>query len=503
MADLVTLKLLPADFTCQVPRGTPLHDILYKYGIEFPCGGRGRCGGCRVKLLHGALPAAPGKDYRLAQADIDAGWRLCCKHSADSDLVLEVKQWESVVLVDNTPFAFTPSHGRGVAIDIGTTTLAAQLLDLETGHVLAVRTAKNPQGKYGADIMSRISYAVQDKGQLHLEQLIRQQLLAMIEQLLHDATASDEPLTRIALVGNTPMQHLFCGIDVSPLAHYPFEPRETGLRRFAPSQLGWHLPESATVVFLPNLGSFVGSDILAGVLATRLYESEQLTVFVDLGTNGEMVVGTRERLLCASTAAGPAFEAARISMGMQATTGAISEVSVHDRQVHCRVLGGGEARGICGSGLVDAAAAALELGFIDSSGRFVDGVAEFDLQPPVKLVQADLRELQLAKGAVAAGIRILLKQLGYRKEDVAQVYVAGAFGNYVRLSSARRIGLLDFPLERIKAVDNTALLGAKLALFMSDAELDALNAFSQRIGHVALHADPEFQDIYVDELFYP
>jgi uncharacterized 2Fe-2S/4Fe-4S cluster protein (DUF4445 family) len=494
---------MPADITCVIERGTPLHDVLYKYGIEFPCGGRGKCGGCKVKLLAGELPAIPGKDYKLTDADIAGGWRLCCKHRATSDLTLEVKQWESVILVDNTPFAFTPRTGHGIAIDIGTTTLAAQLLDLRTGHVLCVRTAKNPQGKHGADIMSRISYAVQDRGQTQLTQLIRQQLLAMIEQLIHDGDRAGVPLTRIVLVGNTPMQHLFCGVDVEPLAHVPFEPRENRLWRYSAADLGWHLPDNPDVVMLPNLGSFVGSDILAGVLATRIHETDPLTVFVDLGTNGEMVVGNRHRLLCASTAAGPAFEAARIAMGMQATTGAISEVSVEGGQIRCHVLGGGEARGICGSGLVDAAAAALDLGVVQPSGRFRDGMTELGLQDRVKLTQGDLRELQLAKGAVAAGIRILLKQLGHTADDVEQVYVAGAFGNYVRLSSARRIGLLQFPLPKIKAVGNTALLGAKLALFYDDAHLADLMALTHRIGHVALHADAEFQDIYVDEMFYP
>ncbi len=497
---MVQLKLLPADITCHVARGTPLHDVLYKYGMEFPCGGRGRCGGCRVKVLHGNLPAATGKDYRLPPEAIEAGWRLACKHSADADLVLEVQQWESVVLVDNSTFSFTPSEGLGVAVDLGTTTLAAQLLSLRTGHVLGVRTAKNPQGQHGADLMSRISFALEENGQTTLQELIRKKIGELVGEVVDGFAVED--VRRVAIVGNTAMQHLFCGLDVTPLSMYPFETPHMDLCRLTAGELGWPLPGDAVIDFLPNLGSFVGSDILAGVLATRIHESDKLSVFVDLGTNGEMVVGNRERLICASTAAGPAFEAARISMGMQATTGAISEVVAEDGKLRCKVLGGGEPRGICGSGLVDAAAAILDLGLVQDSGRFADGHTEIDLLGPVKLHQSDIRELQLAKGAIAAGIRILLKQIGATPDAVERLYVAGAFGNYVRLTSAQRIGLLKFPLDKIKPVGNTALLGAKLALFMPDEHHAELEALRQRIGHVSLSADPEFQDIFVDEMFF-
>ena len=224
------------------------------------------------------------------------------------------------------------------------------------------------------------------------------------------------------------------------------------------------MPGNPAVRFLPCLGSFVGSDILAGLLATSLHEHDDLAALIDLGTNGEIVVGNRQRLLCASTAAGPAFEGARISMGMRAATGAISEVHAQDGKLHCHVLGNGAPRGVCGSGLVDAAAAGLDLGWISPKGRLANGES-LTLAPPVALTQWDVRELQLAKGAIAAGLRILLEQWGAQAIELAQVYVAGAFGNYINYASARRIGLLDFPAEKIQPAGNTALLGAKLALF--------------------------------------
>jgi uncharacterized 2Fe-2S/4Fe-4S cluster protein (DUF4445 family) len=300
------------------------------------------------------------------------------------------------------------------------------------------------------------------------------------------------------------MHHLFSGLDVEPLSRFPFDPITPGLQCFSSDDLGRALPGNPIVVFLPCLGGFVGSDILAGILATGMHKAAPLQALIDLGTNGELVVGNRDRLLCASTAAGPAFEGARISMGMRAATGAVSEVCVHGDELRCHVIGAGPARGICGSGLVDAVAAGLELGRINPSGRLNRG-DEFVLVPPVALSQRDIRELQLAKGAVAAGLRILLKQWGATAKDLDKVYLAGAFGNYVNQASARRIGLLDVPCETICAAGNTALLGAKLALFNFNLNQPD-DLYSEILGitrHVSLNEVLSFQDIYAEEMLFP
>jgi uncharacterized 2Fe-2S/4Fe-4S cluster protein (DUF4445 family) len=238
------------------------------------------------------------------------------------------------------------------------------------------------------------------------------------------------------------------------------------------------------------------------LLATRLHEADRLAALIDLGTNGEIVVGNRERMLCASTAAGPAFEGARISMGMRAATGAISEVRAQDGKLHCHVLGKVSPRGICGSGLVDAVAASLELGWIKPSGRLADGESLL-LAEPVSLNQWDVRELQLAKGAIAAGLRILLEQWGATQDDVAQIYLAGAFGNYINHASARRIGLLDFPAEKVKPSGNTALLGAKLALFSLQEHHGAYPEILGKVRHVSLNEAQGFQETFVEEMGFP
>ena len=256
------------------------------------------------------------------------------------------------------------------------------------------------------------------------------------------------------------------------------------------------------MLFLPCLGSFVGSDILAGVLATRLRKSRQLAALIDLGTNGEILVGNHERMLCASTAAGPAFEGARISMGMRAATGAISEVRVWDGRLQCHVLGNVAPRGICGSGLVDAVAAGLELGWISPTGRLTRGDS-LALAGPVSLNQRDIRELQLAKGAIAAGLRILLEQWGATKADLSQVFLAGAFGNYINHASARRIGLLDFTADRVRPAGNTALLGAKLALFSLPEHDPVYAEMRAKVRHVSLNEDTRFQETFVEEMAFP
>ena len=514
-----TLRLSPADLRMEVPAGTRLQDVLFEQGVEFPCGGRGRCKGCRVNVLRGALNVTAEEKNLLTSAELDAGWRLACRHSIAGELELELAQWEMSVLSDNSTFAFQPREGLGVAIDLGTTTIAAQLLDLQSGNVLGVQTALNAQARHGGDIMSRVEFALRG-GQAEMQRLVREQLGNMVRQLLESCagiaagrdalprvptdrqvgpTKCVEELKRIAIVGNTVMHHLFCGVDVAPLAAHPFEPEQSGRVQLSPRDLGWEIPDDAVVEFLPCLGGFVGSDILAGIVATGLHRSRELMVLMDLGTNGEVVVGNRERILCTSTAAGPAFEGARISMGMRAATGAISQVQVEDNFLTCRVIGGGVPLGLCGSGLVDAVAAGLELEWIHPSGRMANRTV-MPLAGPVSLLAADVRELQLAKGAIAAGLRMLTAKLGASLEDLQQLHLAGAFGNYISRASAQRIGLLRVPLNRVVPAGNTALLGAKRALFEDATGWDAI---AKRVEHLSLNEDADFQDIYAEEMRFP
>lgn len=501
MRKFVQVTLAPSNQVIQVPFGSDLKDVLHEFGVEFPCGGKGRCGACRIKVVQGKLPLSQACASTLPKADTDAGWRFACRHIAEQDLTFELGQREALVLTEHGDFPIQVGEGSAVVVDLGTTTLVTQLLDLQSGQVLAVETALNPQAVHGTDLMTRVEFSLRETGRETLTRAIRNKLGEMIQKLIHNAPAGTPSPTRVLIAGNTAMHHFFCGIDTTSLAKPPFESQQLSMQTFDAQELGWQVPGNPSVVFLPCLGSFVGSDILAGILATRMHESEELIGLADLGTNGEIVIGNRHGIVCTSTAAGPAFEAGGIEMGMRASNGAIVEVMGVHKGVQCRVLGGGDAIGICGSGLVDAVATGLILGLIEPSGRLQKDHRPFELTSQVSISQHDIRQLQLAKGAIAAGIFILLKQLGAQLSDLRVFFLAGAFGNYVKDESARRIGLIPFPKEKIQSAGNTSLHGLKTVLF-SDA-LSSLDSVVARVQHVSLASDDSFQDIFVRQTSFP
>ncbi|MFH1022208.1 MAG: ASKHA domain-containing protein [Planctomycetota bacterium] len=493
------ITLLPMKRRLDVPAGSSLRDALAPAGIDFPCGGRGQCKGCRVLVVKGALPVSGADRQRLSEEERSAGWRLACQAHVAGDLVLQVRRWDSIVLEDGGRFDFTAEMDCGIAVDLGTTTVVAQLVDLETGEVIAGRSGLNAQAKFGADIMSRLSHAESAAGREDLRRVVTAQIGAMVTALAGELPEG-EALARVVIVGNTVMQHLFFGADTASLARLPFEPVLSGTVTTDAAALGWAGAGNAPVYFLPNLGSFVGSDILGVILATGVARSAELVGAADLGTNGEILVGNRDGILVASTAAGPAFEGARISMGMIAGTGAIDRVWVDAGRLGGSVIGGGAPAGICGSGLVDAVACGLDLGRIDATGAITDGES-FPVLPPVTLTGRDIRELQLAKGAIAAGIEILLRQRGVKAPDLARFFLAGAFGNYIGVESARRIGLLKFPAGKIVPVGNAALRGAKMGLFAATAR--DMEAILPKVRHVPLAEDPAFHEIFMEEMLFP
>jgi uncharacterized 2Fe-2S/4Fe-4S cluster protein (DUF4445 family) len=461
-----------------------LADRLFELGVEFPCGGETACGGCKIRVLSGHVPITAIMRQALSEAELAQGWRLACCAEARASVVVEVDQWSLPVLTDEQTTPLEPREGFGAAIDLGTTTLVAQLVDLAMGEVLAVETGLNPQARHGADVMSRIQYDLRRPGEL--TSMIRQTLGQMLARL-----AGGRALEEVLIVGNTAMHHLFCGLSVEPLAAVPFLSPELGERRFTARELGW----AAQVRFLPCLGGFVGSDLLAGMVATRLGEQSAPHALFDIGTNGEIVLGSRDGILCASTAAGPAFEGGRISAGMTARAGAIDAVRVRDGGYECHVLGGHAARGICGSGLVDAAACALALGQILPSGRLAGGAKTLTLTGAVSLTQSDIRELQLAKGAMAAGLKILAV------EPPRALWLAGAFGSYIKEAAARAIGLLPEDVA-IQPVGNSALRGARMLLLTPTHREALLARLCALTRHVELAADPAFQDTFAASMAF-
>jgi len=488
----VRIRLHPLDKQITASKGSSLIDVLHEFGVEFPCGGKGTCGKCKVKLLQGEILPGPEHKRKLHELGLGPDWRLACMSLAEGDLELEIGQYEAMIQADDTLFEFEPRQGMGVAVDLGTTTLVAQLVDLSTAKVLAVETALNPQRRWGSDLISRLESALAGNAPM-LTQLIRKELESMILKLVGQRKVSIE---RIVIVGNTVMQHFFAAYDIEPLSFYPFESPLLGIRTFRASELDWNL-NCDRISFFPSIGSFVGSDILAGIHATGMRNRSEYSILVDLGTNGEIVAGNRDKLFCASTAAGPAFEGAKISMGMLATTGAISSVKDDGEGISCSVIGNVPATGICGSGLMDAVAVLLEKGLLGTFGEILSGDASVALTDSVHLTAADIQEFLLAKAAIDAGILILLRKLEIELSDISRIYIAGAFGNYINLESLSRLGMMNVPRDRFRKLGNSALIGAKMFLF-SDA--DVCESILSMTSHVNLESEPDFQDIFIERI---
>ncbi|MEF8787515.1 MAG: ASKHA domain-containing protein [Planctomycetota bacterium] len=414
----------------------------------------------------------------------------------------------------------------GAAFDVGTTTVAGALLNLATGAEGAVTGRSNPQANYGDDVVDRIGYVDEQQGGLEaLNGCIIDLINDMLEEMADEAGADLDSLHELVAVGNTTMNHLLLDIDPTPLAHAPYLAVLRESADVPAVELGIRAADGARLHTVPNVAGFVGSDTVGVVLSTGMAESEKVQLAVDIGTNGEVVVGNRDRLIGCSCAAGPAFEGARIRNGMRAADGAITKVVINE-EIEVNVLGGGKARGICGSGLVDAVAELLEVGVIEPGGRIRkrkelpdsvpaavrDAVTEVDGEAAVALVsddrsetdgplllhQKDLRELQLGKAAVRAGIEVACQRYGIDVEDLDRLLVAGGFGNFIRRSSAKRIGLLpDIPSEKLESVGNAAFAGARMSLMCRSCREEA-DRISSEIQYEELARSPEFQQAYTE-----
>jgi uncharacterized 2Fe-2S/4Fe-4S cluster protein (DUF4445 family) len=417
----------------------------------------------------------------------------------------------------------------GLALDIGTTTVVGAIVDLNNGAVAAVKSTLNGQATFGADVISRASYAMlEDGGLATLQSHIVETINNLFDELLAISGIARENVYEAVAVGNATMMHLLLGIDPEPIAVAPFIPAIEQAVTFPARDIGLRLHPNARVSALPHLGAYVGADIVAGVLATGLARSEdqKWRVYIDVGTNGEIVVGSSARTLSTAAPAGPAFEGAQIKSGMRASDGAIEGVTIND-DVHLQIVGGDlKPIGICGSGLVDAVAQLIECGIVDSSGRLLraddlrgrvsekliarlveqDGIRGFLLSDPeanIVLTQPDIRALQFAKAAISSGVDVLMQKLGITANDVDEVLLAGSFGSYINPASARRIGLVPWiPVERIVAVGNAAGEGAKIAL-LSFREREAAQRIPDFVEYLELSGNAEFNDVFTDALAFP
>lgn len=488
-----TIQLHPLGKTIVVNDNTSLIDVLHEYGIEFPCGGKGTCGKCKIKLLQGNIHASNDHVKKIQNLGLGNEWRLACLSKCTSDISIEVDQLSNPILADETEFVFKPKEGYGIAVDLGTTTIVSQLVDLSDARVVAVETSINPQTKFGSDLISRIK-ACLEGNQTQMKELIRSVIGGMIERLLSKQLVT---INKVVIVGNTAMQLIFSGEEVSGLSVYPFFVPNIDMKHFSTNELNWNFAVLEGVWFYPSIASFVGSDILAGILATGLYQKSDYVALIDLGTNGEIAVGNQDRIVCASTAAGPAFEGASITMGMRAETGAISSIDLNNGNITTKTIGNIKPKGICGSALIDAVTVFRKLNLIGLFGEIYSGESKINVDENIYLTQKDINEFQLAKSALATGMTILLQNLSIHNDQIKEVYIAGGFGNYINLQNVTEIGMINHPPEIIRRMGNTALIGAKMFLF---EDINVIEEILDKTTHVNLEGNPHFQDIFVDNL---
>ena len=458
---------------------------------DSPCGGKGSCGKCKVKI--NGKPA------------------LACRTAIYEDMTVETEEEDGRnvrILMEGCrrEVAFLPEkfpedveHPLLAAVDLGSTSVVVYLLDGLTGRLLSVKSMLNPQRQYGADVVMRSSYAL-EKGADLLSGCIRRAVTVLLREAARECGSSWEEIVQIVMVGNTCMHHLFLEISTESLILAPYEPKVKSAVRVKASQCGILVHPQAEVCWLPVIGGFVGADTVGCLLASAVDKNDEMTLIVYIGTNGEMVLGNRFGLTACSTAAGPAFEGAKIMCGMRGSTGAIDHVYLKDGAVSYHVIGDTEPMGICGSGLLDAAACLLEQGLIDETGRMKE---TYYFTSAVYITQKDIRELQLAKAAIAAGIRLLCKHRGIAPGEIQKLLLAGAFGNYLKPESACAVGLLPVELkERICAVGNAAGEGAQIAV-LNRLEYERAEELASRTDFLELATDPKFQEIYVEEMEFP
>lgn len=591
------VRFMPQDVTVTVEEGTDLLAAQIQAGLhpDAPCGGKGTCGKCLVNIVEGEPSGVQKACTTKIKCDMTVNLQTGGGHSillegvqrkieinsAVKSLNVTVKpcelgsnlsDWKRLKLAvaeaagideaeivpnrrliadlyqtlqDNDYSLNVVMCGNEIldlraaadpvyvmAFDIGTTTIVGYLLDVTDGKELAVSSMLNPQSQYGADVIERSNYAISD-GVEELSSLVHEALNQLIEKAVKQAGIAKESIYMISVVGNTCMHHLFAGISPKALVHAPYNPTISESMMLKASDMEISIFPDGRVMLLPNIAGFVGADTVGVLLATEFDTLEELSLVIDIGTNGEMVMGDKNRRIACSTAAGPAFEGAKITCGMRGAKGAIDHVKWEDGQFTYSVIGGGKPVGICGSGLMDIVTFLLEGGLMDEMGRMMDedeyeseiaeacasriirveprnmkafllaGENESGNGEKIYLSQKDIREVQLAKSAMAAGVTLMADTLGVEIGDIKKVMIAGAFGNYMSPHSACGIGMIPQELEdRIVPVGNAAGEGAKIAA-LNQAEYERCQKMAVECEFLELATHPDFQDTYVDLMEFP
>lgn len=540
---MLTIHRQDRTYCFQVKAKTNLLEFLRKekIWIESPCNGAGVCGKCKVFFVEGVPPPMNLDRLHLTKEELQKGIRLACVADLQQSATIRLLQQSESIQVMETGMerhqeksieadqrifrlkmkgmnSTSPSYGLGV--DIGTTTVVIYLMDLKKGQTIDQISGANQQRVYGADIITRIQYTIDNpEGLSILQKTIVAQLNQMIEALCYQNAITPLDIHEVVVVGNTVMLHLFFGVSCVQLAQAPYTPVFTEEVVIKGREIGLNV--NGDVVLLPGVADYVGSDLTSAILASGMAEEKGYSLLVDLGTNGEMVLGNRDQMIACSTAAGPAFEGTNITWGMAGVLGAISSVDFSKDHVF-QTIGHHKAIGICGSGVLDLVAQLRKYEMIDGTGRMKkpeeiklpknlqervqikSGAPEFLLTETIAFTQKDVREVQLAKGAIRAGIEVLLREQRIENlKQIQHVYIAGGFGNFMNVRSSLDIGL--FPKEfanRIVSIGNAAGMGAKLCLISEEAR-KKVNELKKRIQYLELSNHVEFQDYFLNNINLP
>lgn len=516
-----------------------LLEASHRLGVDLVslCGGKGTCHRCKVQVITGDVsPPTQHEEESLSRHELEDGYRLACQAYPRSDCKLRVPSGSLTapqrtqvdgleVTVNPDPPVFTShpellSHSRhdrhlGLALDIGTTKLAGYILDLDSGRTLASRGVMNPQISHGEDIIARLVYALKSPTHARkLQETVVNALNGLTTETCAEIGVDPGEILEAVAVGNTAMHHLLLNLPIEHLAVSPFMPAVNEAMDVQANDIGLRIAPGAYVHTLPNIAGFVGADHVAMLLATGITRSPDTSLALDIGTNTEVSLIRNGEAFCVSCASGPAFEGAHIKHGMRAAPGAIEHVRIADNMVEYQTIGGAPPSGICGSGMLDALAQLYETGIVSGRGRMgdhprvreVNGKREFVLvyeaergdKPAITITQDDVRELQLAKGAIRTGINVLLQSAGCPERELDEIVIAGAFGSYIDVDSASMISMLpSLATDKFRQVGNAAGTGARLAL-ISRGKRDEASEIAKDVRYVELSTYPDFMNIFVD-----
>lgn len=502
-----------------------------KIYIDAPCNGNGKCGKCKAVIRGEVSPVTEVETKILTEQELNNGVRLACKTYPLGESSISIINNDSMGVKSSgkmeekynlSPIVDVTEREKayGLAVDIGTTTVASYFYDLKTGGKIKTVSGLNEQRSFGADVISRMNTCITDQNGLALlQKTIVAELNNFIAKFEQDGYDSQD-IVDVTIAANTVMLHMFAGLSPNGIAVAPFTPTSLFGFNVKASEVGQGLNvnKEANVYLSDCISGYVGGDITAGMLSSSIYDNKSNVIYIDIGTNGEMAVGNDDGFVCCATAAGPAFEGAHIKHGVGGISGAISKVYVEDGDIKFETINNVPPVGICGSGLIDAIATMIKLGVIDETGRidedeipenlmyryFEDDEPEFyiDMQSKISITQKDVREIQLAKAAILAGIKTMLNSKNLEFSDIDQLVLAGGFGSFINKDSACEIGLLPKELiDRIDVVGNAAGMGAIVLLLSKDSR-DIVKTIFNKTEYYELSGDSFFQDQYIEEMMF-